>query len=140
MIKLDIPIQFDFTDYFSKWGFGDGDGFVNVGYALRELAEECINAQFKAVKLPVQTAELDHGGIHNNCRIGFEHVGGKDNGEPIWAYTLGSGIVIDKGTPIPDVGKQNGEKLFQLCLQKAQAAFEQEVESMDLTTQLADYR
>lgn len=65
------PVEFDLTDYFSKWGFGDGDDGVlqDLAYKNRERVIRLLNEEFKKAGLPIKADEAGGGSIHNNCRI-----------------------------------------------------------------------
>jgi hypothetical protein len=73
--KLEVP----FKDFFSKYGFNDGDGPEGqIAYDYRQRAIDILNREFKRLKLPYKATDADYGSIHNNCRIEIQTLAGEE--------------------------------------------------------------
>lgn len=85
MAKVTISVEFGLDDYFSKYGFGDGDDGASsdLGYEHRESVVDKLNEEFKKVGLPLKAEAEDYGSIHNNCIISVKH--GKEYIEPTYS-------------------------------------------------------
>lgn len=83
MAKVKVEVEFTLDDYFSKYGFGDGDDGAasDYGYSYRDVTVEALNKAFKKYKLPLR-ADIDEvSSIHNNCRIAVYRVDGTEENE-----------------------------------------------------------
>lgn len=113
-----VSVTFDLTDYFSKFGFGDGDdgAAVDAGYENRCLAIRIINEEFKkAAVAGINAIESDIGSMHNNCRIELQ-----TDGKPLETDGLDTVYVTDKSVPV-----EVRDKIEQAML-KAYGRFEKE--------------
>lgn len=78
MPKLMVETYFDLSDYFNKYGFGDGDDGTakDAGYNWRDTAIEILNSEFKRSKLEIVfNDEGPESSLHNSCTIGCRLVG-----------------------------------------------------------------
>jgi hypothetical protein len=71
MATAKVEVTFELDDYFSKFGFGDGDdgAAVDLGYRWRDAVVEQLNKGFKKYKLPIVARAVDYGSMHNQCLI-----------------------------------------------------------------------
>ena len=71
MATLHIEINIFLEDYFSKFGFGDGDGTgaVDAGYEYRSTAITILNRLFAQTNWDLKANEIEYNSCHNNCRL-----------------------------------------------------------------------
>lgn len=82
------PVEFDLTDYFSKFGFGDGDDSIlqDLAHTNRELVIGFLNEEFTKAALPLKAEGYEGSSIHNNCRIDIKRT--DQDVEIDWDYDL----------------------------------------------------
>jgi len=80
MATITVTMEIDFGDYFTKFGFGDGDGpELNYGYHFRPTAIRLFNEALKKYRVRgIKAVDIDPGNIHNNCQIALS-TGKKDD-------------------------------------------------------------
>lgn len=72
MPRRQVEVVIELWDYFSKFGFGDGDdgAAVDMGHEFRQQAIGTVNRHLAAVGVVgIEAVECDPCSIHNNCRI-----------------------------------------------------------------------
>lgn len=72
MPRRTLDVHIEMWDYFSNYGFGNGDdsAAVNMGYEFRPQAVDIINRCLAAVGVDcIRAVECDPGGSNNNCCI-----------------------------------------------------------------------
>jgi hypothetical protein len=71
MPKRIVKVEIGLEEYFSKYGFGDGDdgAAVDYGYGLREQAIKILDEEMAKLKLPIKAETYDTMSCHNQCQI-----------------------------------------------------------------------
>jgi hypothetical protein len=71
MASKSMVVEFCLDDYFSEYGFGDGDDGAakDLGYQYRDGVVDKLNKGFKHHKLPLLAYNAEHMTIHNECMI-----------------------------------------------------------------------
>lgn len=78
MAKVRRESSFDLSDYFNRYGFGDGDDAIakDAGYDYRYNACEILNGIMAAKGLKWTAEEEDVSSIHNNLYIVIKNENG----------------------------------------------------------------
>lgn len=119
MAQVFVEAWVALEDYFSKYGFGDGDdgASTDLGFQYRATAIDIVNEALKKWKLPFLAQESDTSSIHNNCRIDVVH----KSGSSIRDYLE---IDMDDGKATLSVQNNEGEEDEKLA-DKVKAALEE---------------
>ena len=77
MAKVTLEVEFSLDDYFTKFGFNDGNGGAeeSQGYDHMFRAIRILNHKFRMHELPLEADSYEVGSCHNNCRIKIDKVG-----------------------------------------------------------------
>lgn len=74
-------------DFFTKFGFGDGDQLqMAQAETLRPKIVAAVNAELSRCGLPWQAVEHDPGTVHNSCRIHLVQL----TNEELWDFSFGN--------------------------------------------------
>lgn len=71
MPKKTIEVSVELGDYFSKYGFGDGDdgAAIELGWTYLDNMVAFFNKEFKRAKLKLVARRANLMSIHNECQI-----------------------------------------------------------------------
>lgn len=91
----------DLTDYFEKFGFGDGDDEIAMaaGHRERDRAIDLLREEFQAVGLSLYVREHDVSSMHNTCYIEVYNAPNADSDKQIGLY---DGQIESTGGLTPD--------------------------------------
>ena len=66
-----VEVEWSLDDYFSKFGFGDGDNAdaKDMGRTYIEQAQQLVNEALEVLKLPYRCEQLEVVTMHNDCRL-----------------------------------------------------------------------
>jgi hypothetical protein len=111
-VKIPIVVSFDLSDYFSKFGFGDGDdsAALEFGYQYRELAIEIINRNLERVGTWWRATEWEVSSMHNNCLIKIPDIDGVGDILSFFNFELEDGVVAD----YPDNMSEDQKKFCEI--------------------------
>ena len=99
MAKITLEVEFYLDDYFTKFGFNDGNGGAeeSEGYSNQHDAVKILNAKFAEHGLPLEADEYEVGSCHNNCRIWIDKAGADAGNNPLYTDEDDLDKVVEAG-------------------------------------------